>query len=76
MKACNPLGNGVHIMAETSSMFFEARWKPIEDKLVVVDFAVAKREQIRTPKSILQSNKRPFAEVVKPVSIKKKYINL
>lgn len=55
-------------MAEASSIFSEARWKAIEDKLVVVDVAVAKREQIRTPKWTLQSNKRPFAEVVKPVS--------
>ncbi|KAA8540709.1 hypothetical protein F0562_024372 [Nyssa sinensis] len=37
----NPSGNDFHIMAETLSKYFEARWKPIEKKLPVTTEALA-----------------------------------
>ncbi|XP_078166242.1 transcription factor GTE11-like isoform X2 [Carex rostrata] len=40
----NPAGNDVHVMADVLAKFFEARWKPIEKKIGMVEQPIVKRE--------------------------------
>jgi Bromodomain/Bromodomain extra-terminal - transcription regulation len=60
----NPPGNDVHVMADVMFKFFDARWKPIEKKIGIIEQPTAKRE--------IPGDKEARAGETKGVQLKKR----